>query len=144
MAALENKPVSAFTLSAVGLAFQIIGGLVLLYMSLFFSWNHNYFGFGFMGPWMMFGGGWPWAFGFSPFWFAFFLIFAAVEIVLAVLGVLWMNSSNPARIRTGSVFVLVASIIAFPTMWGFMIGSILMLIGSILGLTWQQPQVKVV
>ncbi len=135
----ENKPVAAFTLSAVGLAFQGIGGLFLVYMFSFFS-SYGYSGFGGMGPWMMFG--WPWASGMSPFWFAFFIIFAAVEITLGVLGVLWMNTvSNLDRIRTGSVFVLIASIIAFPTMWGLMIGSLLMLIGSILGLTWQ-PQTR--
>ncbi|MCL5067045.1 MAG: hypothetical protein M1368_01665 [Thaumarchaeota archaeon] len=138
----ENKPVAAFTLAVVGLALQAIGGLFLAYMAWFFSWNHNYFGFGFMGPWMMFGGGWPWMFGFSPFSFAFFLIFAAVEIALGVIGVVWMNSANLGRIRTGSTLVLIASIIAFPTMWGFMIGSLLMLIGSILGLTWQPSQIR--
>ncbi|MCL5066960.1 MAG: hypothetical protein M1368_01230 [Thaumarchaeota archaeon] len=140
---IENKPVAAFTLSAVGLAIQGITGVLFVYMISFFSSssNYGYSGFGVMGPWMMFGGGWPWMFGFSPFWFAFFIIFAAVEIALGVLGVLWMNTANLSRIRTGSVFVLIASIIAFPTMWGFMIGSLLMLIGSILGLTWQ-PQAK--
>lgn len=136
----ENKPVAAFTLSEVGLAFQGIAGLLFVYMISFFS-NYGYFGFGTMGPWMMFGGGWPWMFGFSPFWFAFFIIFAAAEIALGVLGLLWMNTANIGRIRTGSIFVLIASIIAFPTMWGFMIGSLLMLIGGILGLTWQ-PQIK--
>ena len=136
----ENKPVAAFTLSGVGLAFQGIGGLLLVYIVSFSSSNYGYFGFGMMGPWMMFGG-WPWMFGFSPFWFVFFIIFAAVEIAFAVMGVLWMNTANIGKIRTGSVFVLVASIIAFPTMWGFMIGSLLMLVGSILGLTWQ-PQTR--
>ncbi len=140
----ENKPVAAFTLSAVGLAFQGIAGLLFAYMISFFSSSNygGYYGFGMMGPWMMFGGGWPWgSFGFSPFWFGFFIIFAAVEIAFGVLGVIWMNSANISRIRTGSIFVLIASIIAFPTMWGFVIGSLLMLIGIILGLTWQpQPQ----
>jgi hypothetical protein len=35
--------------------------------------------------------------------------------------------------------VLIISIVAFPTMWGFMIGSLLMFISSILGLTWTPP-----
>jgi len=133
----ENKPIAAFTLSVVGLAIQGVAGVLWVYMISFFSNNGDYFGFGMMGPWMMFGGGAPWMFGYSPFWFAFFIIFAAVEITLGVLGVLWMNTANMSRIRTGSVLVLIASIIAFPTMWGFIIGSLLMLIGSILGLTWQ-------
>jgi len=75
--------------------------------------------------------------GYFSYWFPFFAVLAGIEIALGVLGVLWMNTANFSRVRTGSVFVLVASIIAFPTMFGFMIGSLLMLIGSILGLTWQ-------
>ncbi|MDG6999380.1 MAG: hypothetical protein JRN15_09735 [Nitrososphaerota archaeon] len=137
----ENKPAAAFTLSAVGLAVQVVIGLLYVYMISFYFPNRGYYGFGMMGPWMMFGG-WPFGmFSFSSLWFVFFLIFAGVEIALGVLGVLWMNSANISRIRTGSTFVLIASIIAFPTMWGFVIGSLLMLIGSILGLTWQ-PQTQ--
>ncbi len=73
----------------------------------------------------------------NSYWFPFLAIFGGLEIVLGVLGVLWMNTRNLSKIRTGSTLVLVASIIAFPTMFGFMVGSLLMLIGSILGLTWQ-------
>ena len=136
----ENKPVAAFTLSAAGLAFQGVGGLLFVYMISSYSQFGGFGWRGMMGPWMIFGG-WPWMFGYSPFWLAFLVIFAAAEITLGVLGVLLMNAANLSRIRTGSVLVLIASIIAFPTMWGFMIGSLLMLIGSILGLTWQ-PQIK--
>lgn len=60
-----------------------------------------------------------------------------VVMILGVLGVIWMNSINLSRVRAGSIMVLIASLIAFPTMFGFMIGSLLMLIGSTLGLTWQ-------
>ena len=136
----ENKPVAAFTLSAVGLAFQGVGGLLFVYMISSYSQFGGFGWRGMMGPWMIFGG-WPLMFGYSPLWLAFLVAFAAAEITLGVLGVLWMNAANLSRIRTGSVLVLIASIIAFPTMWGFMIGSLLMLIGSILGLTWQ-TQIK--
>jgi len=88
---------------------------------------------------MMFGG--PWIFGYFSYWFPLLAILAGIEIALGVLGVLWMNTANMSKVQTGSVFVLIASIIAFPTMFGFMIGSLLMLIGSILGLTWQ-PRIK--
>ncbi|MBI3859306.1 MAG: hypothetical protein HY296_03570 [Thaumarchaeota archaeon] len=130
----EDRPTAAFTLSTVGLALQALGGLLLVY-ALSYSSAHGFYGPGMMGPWMMFGG--PWMFGFFSYWFPLIAVLAGIEITLGVLGVKWMNTANLSRVRTGSVFVLVASIIAFPTMFGFMIGSLLMLIGSVLGLTWQ-------
>jgi hypothetical protein len=134
----EDKPTAAFTLSAVGLALQALGGLFFVY-AISYSSSYGFFGPGIMGPWMMFGG--TWMSGYFSYWFPLFAILGGIEIALGVLGVLWMNTANLSRVRTGSVFVLVASIIAFPTMFGFMIGSLLMLIGSILGLTWQ-PRIR--
>ncbi len=84
-----------------------------------------------MGPWMMWGI-WP-----AGFWATILTVFVAVVIFLGVFGILWINTSDLDKIRTGSTLVLVASVIAFPTMFGFMIGSLLMFIGGILGLTWQ-------
>ncbi len=130
----EVKPTAAFTLTAVGLGFQAVGGLLMIYFVSYHPFYYGQFGFGTMGPWMMFGG--PWAAGYS-YWFPFLAIFAAAEVALAVLGVMWMNTIILGKVRTGSVLVLVASIIAFPTMFGFMIGSLLMFVGSILGLTWE-------
>jgi hypothetical protein len=130
----EDRPTAAFTLSVVGLVLQVLAGVFLLYVISYYSSSYGFFGYGMMGPWMMFGG--PWNYGYS-YWLPVFVSVAAVEIALGVLGVLWLNTANLNRIRTGSVFVLVASVIAFPTMFGFMIGSLLMLVGSILGLTWQ-------
>ncbi len=129
----EDRPTSAFALSAIGLAFQAMGGLFLAY-AVFYPQPYGFFGAGMMGPWMMLGG--PWMGGYS-YWFPFLVVLGAVEVALGVLGVLWMNSPNLNEIRTGSTLVLVASIIAFPTMFGFMVGSLLMFIGSILGLTWR-------
>jgi hypothetical protein len=134
----EDKPTAAFTLSVVGLFLQALGGLFCVY-AISYSTSYGFFGPGMMGPWMMFGG--PWMFGYFSYWFPLFAILAGIEIALGVLGVFWMNTANLSKVRTGSVFVLIASIFAFPTMFGFMIGSFLMLIGSILGLTWH-PQIK--
>lgn len=134
MATLEERPTAAFALSVAGLAFQALGGLMVVYAVSYWPSN-GYSGFGMMGPWMMFGG--PWTYGFYSGWFPIFVIFAAAVIALGVLGALWMNTSSLSKVRTGSILVLVAAIIAFPTMFGFMIGSLLMFVGSILGLTWQ-------
>ena len=129
----EDRPTSAFALSAIGLAFQALGGLFLSY-AIFYPPPYGFSGAGMMGPWMMFAG--PWMIGYS-YRFPLLAILGGVEIALGALGALWMNSPNLSKIHSGSTLVLVASIIAFPTMFGFMIGSLLMLIGSILGLTWQ-------
>jgi ABC-type Na+ efflux pump permease subunit len=74
------------------------------------------------------------------------LIWAIVVIVLGIYGAVMMNSTKVEKVKMGATLVLIASLIALPTMWGFMIGSLLMFVGSLLGLTWtphpqpQQPQ----
>lgn len=129
---------AAFTLSAVGLAFQFIGGLL---MALFIVYrpSFGYYGPWTMGPWMMFGG--PWFSGYYSYWLPVLVVLAVAVVAVGVLGVLWMNGADLNKVRTGSTLVLMASVIAFPTMFGFMIGSLLMIIGSILGLTWR-PETK--
>lgn len=137
---VEEKPIAAFTLSVIGLALQAVGAVFFAY-SMLYGWGGGFWGPGMMmGPWMMMGGSW---FG-GALWSPLSSIFAVAVIALGVLGVFWMNASELSMVRTGSALVLVASIIAFPTMFGFMIGSLLMFIGGILGLTWQPPTAKVV
>jgi len=131
--ATEERPTAAFTLSIVGVAFQFVAGLFLIfvmpaYLSTY-TINNGHMGRGVFGPWMMFGS----MFGLGIFW----LILAIPVIAIGLYGALFMNSSDLSRVRTGSTLVLIASILAFPVMWGFIIGSLLMFIGSILGLTWQ-------
>lgn len=136
---VEEKPVAAFTLSLVGLTLQAVGAMFFIY-GMFYGWSGGSWGTGMtMGPWMMMGGPWSVGFGWSPFTSAF----SVVVIALGVVGVLWMNTGELSRVRTGSTLVLVASIIAFPTMFGFMLGSLLMFVGGILGLTWQPIATKV-
>lgn len=134
---VEEKPVAAFTLSLIGLALQAVGAIFFTY-TMFYGWGGSWGPGMMMGPWMM---GGPWSAGFlsSPF----SSVFTVVVIALGVLGVLWMNDADLTRVRTGSALVLVASIIAFPTMFGFMLGSLLMLVGGVLGLIWQPSVTKV-
>ncbi|MFQ5761510.1 MAG: hypothetical protein ACE5PO_00610 [Candidatus Bathyarchaeia archaeon] len=139
MATIQDKPVTAFTLSLIGVVLQAIGAAfaatAAFYAATFWSggmMGPGMMGGGMMGPWMM-GGPWFWGFGWSPF----FIGFGILALALGMLGVLWLNTSDVSRVKTGATLVLVASIIAFPTMFGFVIGSVLMFIGSILGLTWQ-------
>ncbi|HEY4822960.1 MAG TPA: hypothetical protein VIH83_04665 [Candidatus Bathyarchaeia archaeon] len=133
---VEDRPVSAFTLALIGLVLQMLAA-VFLASAMFYGWTSGSWSPGMMGPWMMVG---PWSAGF--FWSPLSLALTAMVIGLGVLGALWMNTSDLSRLRTGSTLVLIASVIAFPTMFGFMVGSLLMLIGGILGLTWQPATPK--
>ncbi len=78
-------------------------------------------------PWGMSGWG-----GFTWIW----VPILAIAMGIGVLGVYFMNSVEVSNVRMGSVLVLVASVLAFPTAFGFIAGSLLMIIGAILGLTW--------
>ncbi len=130
---VEERPIAAFALSLIGLALQAVGAIFLSY-AVYYGWGFGPWGPGMMmGPWMMMGG--PWSAGLL--WSLLSAVLTAIVIALGVLGVHWMNTADLSRVRTGSTLVLVASVIAFPTMFGFMLGSLLMLIGGILGLTWQ-------
>jgi hypothetical protein len=123
-----EKPVAAFTLALVGLVLQGLGAILVVYMIAFWRsgywWSGTMMGPGMMGPWSGFL--WPLA-----------AALAAAVIGLGIVGVSWLNSAELNKVRDGSVLVLVASVIALPTMFGLIVGSLLMFVGGILGLTWQ-------
>lgn len=73
---------------------------------------------------------------------AIWIVLAAASIGLGIWGLLLMNTSKVDKVRKGSILVLIAALSAFPTGWGFMIGSILMLIGGIQGLRWRPGGVE--
>lgn len=85
--------------------------------------------------------GWPvganWLYGGAIVWIAI----AAVVLGLAVYGLKLVSSADPHAVRQGSIMLLVVSIVAVPTMWGIFIGSLLMFIAGIMGLTWEPPKV---
>jgi hypothetical protein len=125
----EDRPSGAFLISATGFAFHVAAFAILIILvaipTLF--WNGN-------AIWM---GGPPWPS--MAGWVLLWLASAVVVVVMGLLGVLMMNSPSVSRVRAGSVIVLLVAIIAFPTLWGLFIGSLLMFIGAILGLVWE-PQ----
>jgi hypothetical protein len=136
MSQTPDKPVAAYTLALIGVAFQAIGAFYAVFLASFAA-AMPFGGPGMMGPWMM----GPWMMGgtwmLGGWWAPFSVGFAAVVLVLGVLGVLWLGTGQLDRVRAGATLVLVVAVVAFPTMFGFMIGSLLMFVGSILGLTWQ-------
>lgn len=80
-------------------------------------------------------GGPPWP-GLAG-WILLWLASGVLVVVLGLIGILMMNSPSVSRVRAGSVIVLIVAIVAFPTLWGLFIGSLLMFLGSILGLLWE-------
>lgn len=89
---------------------------------------------GMMGfyPGMMGGyGGW---YGLTWWW----ILLGAIALAIGIVGVGFMSSARARNARNGAVLVLVAAILAFPVMWGFWIGSILMFIGALMGLVSAQ------
>lgn len=136
MSEYQDRPTAAFTLSVIGLALHAIAALYLVYAVIYgssFTGGGMFTSTTMMGPWMMMSG--PWSFGFGGL--PFITLFGLLIIGLGVFGTVWLNTSDPRKIRSGATLVLIASIISFPTMFGFMIGSLLMFIGSLMGLTWQ-------
>lgn len=73
-------------------------------------------------------------------WVLMLVVSAFVVVGLGVYGAFMMNSSDVVRVRLGATLVLIAAVIAFSTMGGFMLGSFLMLVGGALGFVWAPPQ----
>lgn len=139
---MESRPTAAYTLAAIGLALQVFAAFFFIIGVPFFYLIRT--GWQIVGPDMM--GPWDtgrWMTGYfytyNPIWGFVWLILALVVIGLGAYGAVLMNSADISKVRTGSTLVLIVSIIAFPTMWGFLIGSLLMFIGGLLGLTWLPP-----
>jgi len=139
---VESRPFAAYTLALVGAILQALAALFILVMIVFASqittaWQElvpERMTPRMMGRWL---NGYP--FTTHPVWAVLWIVSAIIIAGLSFYGAVMMNSVNVRKVRTGATIVLIASIIALPTMWGFMIGSLLMFIGSILGLTWTPP-----
>lgn len=120
---MSEKPTAAFILS-------LIGGILILLAGIVFAAF-----FGILGVAMFFvpGIGIPLA-GFLIVLGILGLIFG----ILVIVGALMINSGEKRRVTTGSIIVLVFSILSLFTVGGgFIIGFILGLIGGILGLAWK-------
>ncbi len=109
----EDRPTAAFVLALIGAIFHTIGGITMATLGAFFAFLV------FPGLGLLLTG------------------LAIVFIVLAFLGVYWLYTGNKTQVTYGGVLTLVIAIVAFPTIWGFFIGSLLGFIGGILGLVWK-------
>lgn len=130
LAGLLVSAVSALVIEVAGLGmFGRFG-----YGSMMGGMMGGYTGGGMMSgysPWMMSSWGaytWVW------------IPLVVASIALAAVGVFTIYSSRLNDVRAGSVLVLVAAVLAFPTAFGFVIGSLLLGLGGILGLIWLPSQ----
>ncbi len=139
---IDNRPIVPFALSLVGL---IVSAIAALIVGVAGSGMFGAFGYGSMMGGMMGGyyGGTGMMNGYSPWgmsgWGGYVWIWVpllVVSVAIAAFGVFLMNSSRLGDIRMGSVLVLVGAVLAFPTAFGFVVGSLLMVLGGIFGLIW--------
>jgi hypothetical protein len=116
---LGEKPTAAFVLSLIGAIFILINGLVVA---------------------AMFAAGGAIVGILLPGLGAMMIILGALAIVfgiIVIIGAIMINSGERNKVKIGSVLVLIFSIISLVAGGGFIIGFILCLIGSILGLVWK-------
>lgn len=117
---MPEKPTAAFVLSLLGAIFIIIGGLVYAVIFSIIGGIFDFIGFGGLGGIITILG-----------------VLGIVWGILVLIGAIMMNSADKSKVRTGSILVLIFSILSwFGAAGGLLIGFLLGLIGSILGLTW--------
>jgi hypothetical protein len=56
--------------------------------------------------------------------------------IIILVGAFMINSEDKTRVTTGSIIVIVFSVTSFLIGGGFIIGSILCIVGGVLGLAW--------
>jgi hypothetical protein len=129
---LGEKPTAAFALSLVGAIFIIINAVLMLIGGLFIA--------GMAGEYSEWLGMIPGAGSMVGAYITIILIIAIVGLIFGILvlvGATMINSGEKSKVRTGSIMVLIFSILSLFTASGFYIGFILGLIGGILGLIWK-------
>ncbi len=104
-----SKPTSAFVLILVGGIFVFTAGLMISIFGALFTL-------------FMFGLG------------GIFGLFGIISGIVMIVSAFMINTTNKSQIKTWSVIALIFTCISIVNMGGFMIGFILGLIGSILGL----------
>lgn len=73
---------------------------------------------------------WPVEVILFPVW----LLLSIAVLAIGGVGLSLAGSEERSRARTGYALMILFSIVAFPLVWGFVIGSILSFIGGVIGL----------
>lgn len=110
----------AIIVSSIGLGFQIFALLIAVFTLAIFAPVKRAFIYG------------PFIF----FWSTSFVIMGLVLIAVGAIGIHFMDSGDRRKVSIGGLLLIVASVFAFPTMFGFFLGSFLMFIGGIIAMIW--------
>jgi len=123
---LAEKPTAAFVLSLIGGILILLGGIFGAIIGII------------GGAAMSIVPGFGWLSGLIIALGILGLIFG----IIVILGAVMINSGERGKVRTGSILVLIFSILSLFVggTGGFIIGFILSLVGSILGLTWKPSE----
>ena len=123
---MAEKPTAAFVLSLIGGILILLGGIFGAIIGII------------GGAAMSIIPGFGWLSGLIIALGILGLIFG----IIVILGAVMINSGERGKVRTGSILVLIFSILSLFVggTGGFIIGFILSLIGSILGLTWKPSE----
>ncbi|MCF8885672.1 MAG: hypothetical protein QXK95_01535 [Nitrososphaerota archaeon] len=120
-----ERPTAAYILSLIGGILILIGSIAVAALA------------GFLGSMLMLV---PFIGGFGALMIAFGVV-GLVFGIIVIIGAVMINSGEPSKVRTGSILVLIFSILSLIVSGGgFIIGFILALIGSILGLVWKPSE----
>ncbi|MDP7975495.1 MAG: hypothetical protein RAK24_05005 [TACK group archaeon] len=115
---------TAFALVLSGYVLQVLAAVVIAALGTFWPF---WMGFGMMGYYR---GAYPYGLA----WLGFWLGLALVSLGLGAVAIYLLGKEKP-DMTMGSILALLGAVLAFPLMWGFMIGSLLMFVGALLGLT---------
>ncbi|MEM2088694.1 MAG: hypothetical protein QXU11_03080 [Thermoproteota archaeon] len=121
---MAEKPTAAFILTLMGAVLIILNALAVVFLTAVVTRMLRMTGM------------------FFPILGSLIFITGIVGLVIGIIilaGALMINSESKSRVTTGSAIVLVFSLISFFIGGGFIIGLLLCLVGSILGLTWNPP-----
>jgi len=119
-----ERPTAAFVLSLIGGILILIGSLISSILA------------GLFGGLLMIA---PFLGGLGAL-VIFIAVLGVIFGIIVIIGAVMINSGDPSRVRTGSIVVLIFSILSLFTGGGFIIGFILALVGSILGLVWKPSE----
>lgn len=114
-----NKPLNAITIASVGIVLQVIA----LIFELFTVFLHSSFTIKRVGPFIIARS-------------VALMTFGLIIIFIGIVGIYFMSKGYKKDVFVGSILEIIASIFAYPTLFGFFLGSFLMFLGGIVGLFW--------
>jgi len=117
---------TVFALVLSGYLLQVLAAVLSALMGTIWPF---WMGFGMMGYYR---GAYPYPYGFA--WLGLWLGLALVSLGLGASAVYLLGKQRP-DLTAGSILALLGAVLAFPLMWGLMVGSLLMFVGALLGLT---------